>query len=138
MSKIKGSCLCGAIQYESTAQPLMIAVCHCTHCQKQSGSAFSVNIGVPADSVTLTGESLAIYEDVGATGKPTLRKFCNQCGSPIMTDVTAAAGVLFIKAGTLDDASWVKPGAQIWCDSKASWGVLGEALPEMPANPPFG
>lgn len=97
-----------------------------------------MNIGVPAGSVTVTGESFTTYEDVGASGQATLRKFCNQCGSPILTDVTAAGGVFFIKAGTLDDSSWVEPGAEIWCESKASWGALDESLPEMPANPPFG
>ena len=138
MGNIKGGCLCGKVRYESNAEPLMVAVCHCTHCQKQSGSAFSVNIGVPADSVTVTGESFTTYEDHGDSGKATLRKFCNQCGSPILTDVTAAGGVYFIKAGTLDDSSWVKPGAEIWCDSRAAWGTPDETVPRMPGNPPLG
>lgn len=138
MGKIKGGCLCGAVQYESDAEPLMVVACHCTNCQKQSGSAFSMNIGVPSDSVTVTGDSLTTYEDAGTSGQATLRKFCNCCGSPILTDVTAATGVFFIKAGTLDDSSWVQPGAEIWCDSKASWATLDEALPKMPGNPPLG
>jgi len=79
MGKIKGSCLCGEVKYESSAEPLMIAACHCTHCRKQSGSAFSVNIGVPADSVTITGDSLKTYDDMGASGKSVLRKFCGNC-----------------------------------------------------------
>ncbi|ASJ73094.1 GFA family protein [Granulosicoccus antarcticus] len=138
VAKIKGGCLCGEVQYESTAEPLMVAACHCTNCRKQSGTAFSMNIGVPADSVSVTGGSLTTYEDAGASGEPVLRKFCNKCGSPILTNLKAADGVSFIKAGTLDDSSWVVPGAEIWCDSKASWGSLGEALPKMPGNPPFG
>ena len=138
MGKIKGGCLCGNVRYESTAEPLMIVACHCTHCQKQSGTAFSMNIGVPGDSVTVTGESFCTYEDTGTTGQPILRKFCGNCGSPILSDVKAAGGVYFIKAGTLDDTSWVVPSAEIWCDSKASWGALDDSLPEMPANPPLG
>lgn len=138
MGKIKGGCLCGDVRYESTAEPLMIVACHCTHCQKQSGSAFSMNIGVPGDSVTVTGESFRTYEDTGASGQPILRKFCGNCGSPILSDVKAAGGLYFIKAGTLDDTSWVTPSAEIWCDSKASWGALDDGLPEMPGNPPLG
>ncbi len=72
-----------------------------------------MNIGVPSDSVAVTGDSLTTYEDVGATGQATLRKFCGKCGSPVLTDVTAAGGVYFIKAGTLDDSTWVVPGAEI-------------------------
>ncbi len=137
MGQIKGSCLCGNVTYESTAEPIMIAACHCTHCRKQSGSAFSVNIGVPADSVTLSGDSLKTYTDMGASGKNILRKFCGDCGSPILSYVTAADGLYFIKVGSLDDSSWVVPGAEIWCDSKVNWGTLSEELPKMPSNPPL-
>lgn len=138
MGKIKGSCLCGNVTYESTAAPLMIAACHCPHCRKQSGSAFSVNIGVPADSVTISGDSLKTYSDKGASGEAVLRKFCGDCGSPILSDITAADGLFFLKVGTLDDSSWVVPGAEIWCDTKVSWGSLSDDLPKMPANPPMG
>lgn len=137
MSHIKGGCLCGNVQYESSAGPLMIAVCHCTHCRKQSGSAFSVNIGVPLDSVTITGSSLKIYTDLGTSDKSVLRNFCGNCGSPILSDVKASDGLCFIKVGTLDDSSWVVPGAEIWCDSKVSWGAIGDELPKMPQNPPL-
>lgn len=138
MAKVSGGCLCGAVRYESSAEPLMTVACHCTHCRKQSGSAFSMNIGVPSDSVTVTGDSLTVYEDTGASGMPILRKFCNRCGSPILSDVTAAEGLYFIKVGTLDDSDWIEPGAEIWCDSKAGWGTLDPGLPKMPANPPLG
>ncbi len=137
MGEIKGSCLCGEVKYKSSADPLMIAACHCTHCRKQSGSAFSVNIGVPASSVTITGDSLKTYEDIGTSGKPVLRNFCGNCGSPIFSDIKATDGLYFIKVGTLDDSSWVVPGAEIWCDSKVSWGALDESLPKMPQNPPL-
>lgn len=139
MSKIKGSCLCGSVSYESSSEPLMVATCHCTHCQKQSGSAFSVNIAVPKESVSLSGESLREFEDTGtASGVPMLRKFCSACGSPILSEVLAAGGMNFIKAGTLDDNSWVVPGAEIWCDSRVDWGTVSAEAPKMPANPPLG
>ena len=137
MSNIKGSCLCGNVQYESTSEPLMVAVCHCDHCQKQSGSAFSVNIAVPPDSLTITGDSLKGYKDTTNSGLGMERKFCGNCGSPIFSDVTAA-GLYFIKAGTLTDSSWVEPGAEIWCDEKVAWGKHADELPKMPANPPLG
>ena len=51
MSNISGSCLCGAVQYASEAEPLMTAVCHCENCQHQTGTAFSIIVGVPEDSL---------------------------------------------------------------------------------------
>ena len=136
MSEIKGGCLCGAVRYESQAEPAIVAVCHCTTCQKNTGSAFSLNIGVPQDSVTFSGEGLATYEDRGgASGKPFYRKFCSRCGSPISGQGDAYSGLVFIKAGTLDDPSWVKPGAHIWCAEKQPWVAIEDGVGQFSGNP---
>jgi hypothetical protein len=136
--KIAGGCLCGRVRYASDASPAMIAACHCTHCQKQSGSAFSMNVGVPAAALKVEGDSLATYHDTGSSGLPVLRHFCRDCGSPIYSEVKAIPGLVFVKAGTLDDASWVQPAVQIWGASKQPWSQLPASLPEMPGNPPAG
>ena len=133
--KIAGGCLCGKVRYSSDAAPLVVALCHCTHCQKQSGSAFSMNVGVPADQLRIEGD-LATYDDVGTSGMPVLRKFCRNCGSPVVSDVKANPGMLFVKAGTLDDASWVKPVVQLWGASRQPWAVIDPAVPLVPGNPP--
>ncbi len=136
MSEIKGGCLCGGVRYESHAEPVMVAVCHCTTCQRNTGSAFSLNLGVPADSVTFTGESLATYEDSsGASGKPFYRRFCSRCGSPISGHGEAYSGLVFSKAGTLDDPSWLKPSAHMWCAEKQPWVTIEEGVAQMPRNP---
>src|SRR6516165_3955029 len=101
MPKITGGCLCGSVRYASDAEPALLAVCHCRTCQRNTGSAFSLNLGLPSDSVTITGESLANYEDrAGASGKTFFRTFCSRCGSPISGRGDAYLGLTFIKAGT--------------------------------------
>lgn len=139
MSKFSGGCLCGAVRYDSSAEaPAMVAACHCGDCQKQSGTAFSMNVGVPTDSLTVSGESIKSFEVAGTSGLPVERFFCGSCGSPLYTDVKAFEGLLFIKAGGLDDASWVEPGVEIWAESKQPWATLSADLASVPANPPAG
>jgi hypothetical protein len=86
-----------------------------------SGSAFSVNVVVPASSVTFKGESPASYAYKGGSGKPLSRKFCAKCGSSIASEAEALPGVLIIKAGTLDDSSWLKPNTHVWTGSAQPW-----------------
>lgn len=136
MSKVSGGCLCGGVRYQSDAEPAMVVVCHCATCQKNTGSTYSLNLAMPEDAVTVSGETLAIYQDhSGASGKPFNRRFCSRCGSPISGHGEAYPGLVFIKAGTLDDASWVKPGAHIWCAEKMSWVEIDEGVAQMPGNP---
>ena len=61
MSKLTGGCLCGAVRFESIAEPEMIVACHCTTCQKNTGSAFSLNVAMSENQVTITGDSLRTY-----------------------------------------------------------------------------
>ena len=136
MPKITGGCLCGSVRYASDAEPVLVAVCHCGTCQKYTGSAFSLNLGVPSESVTITGESLATYEDrSGASGNPFFRTFCSRCGSPISGYGSVYSGLTFMKGGTLDDPSWVRPNAHIWCSEKQPWVMIEEDVAQYPRNP---
>lgn len=136
MAEIRGGCLCGSVRYESSAEPAMVADCHCATCQKNTGPAFSLNLGLPADAVTIKGDTLVRYEDRGgASGKPFYRSFCSRCGSPISGQGDAYTGLIFIKAGTLGDPSWVKPNAHIWCSEKQPWVTIEEDVAQMPGNP---
>jgi hypothetical protein len=121
MNTLEGACLCASVQYRVTAAPLVTALCHCTHCQRQSGSAFSVNVGIPKGSLTLTAGRTTVFADTGSSGQPVYRHFCGRCGSPIFSEVVARPTLDWLKAGTLNDTSWVKPELSIWCDSAQAW-----------------
>ncbi len=130
---LKGSCLCGSVSYTASADPVMVAACHCKDCQKQTGTTYSVIVGVPADSVDMNGD-LKTYTTTGESSKAVNRQFCGNCGSPVVTDAEVAPGLVFIKAGTLDEAPGLKVGAKIWCDSKADWTDLDANTPEFAKN----
>ena len=87
MADIVGGCLCGNVRYSSDAEPVMTAVCHCSHCQTQTSSAFSILVAVPKGSLRIEGKPLRAYETQGESGQPIIRKFCPNCGSPVVSDV---------------------------------------------------
>src|ERR671928_1595799 len=89
MPNIVGGCLCGSVRYESEAEPVLTAACHCRHCQKQTSSAFSIFVVLPKGSLRIEGEPLAAFEDVGESGLPVFRRFCPKCGSGIVSEVCA-------------------------------------------------
>ena len=136
MSRIVGGCLCGSIRYSSDAEPAMQAVCHCSTCQRNSGAAASLNVGVPIESLSVTGRTLKTYIDTsGASGLPFNRHFCSACGSPIYSNGDAYGAIAFIKAGTLDDPSWVEPQIHIWCSECLPSTVIPADVPRVDRNP---
>ena len=122
---ITGGCLCGAVRYTCESDPLLCVTCHCKNCQRQAGSALSVIIGVPEGAVQFEGE-LTTYNDTGDSGATVRRQFCGTCGSPVFTRVDTPPGMMFIKAGTLDDTSILKPAFHCYTKSKQDWVDLGE------------
>ena len=130
-----GGCLCGQVRYQIEGDPVTTAVCHCTNCQRQSGAAFSVNVLVPEPQLKITGD-LKTYEDKGDSGAAVYRRFCENCGSPIVSELGASPGMMAVKLGTLDDTSGLKPAAQIYCDSKQAWVELSSTIMAFPKAPP--
>lgn len=135
MAKIEGGCLCGAVRYESDAEPAMVVNCYCKTCQKNSGSTNSYNYAMPEGSVKITGNTVATYEDhSGSSGKPFYRKFCSRCGSHFISGGPAYEGLEFVKAGTVDTEP-LPPGAHIWIEEKFAWHALPEGGTQFARNP---
>jgi hypothetical protein len=134
MPQIAGGCLCGKVRYSATGDPAFVGVCHCKDCQKFTGSAFSVIIGVPKAALKVEGR-LGTYVKTGDSGKAIERRFCPECGSSIADEASALPDVVMLGTGTLDDASWVKPVMQIYCDSAQPWVHLEGQMQSFPKMP---
>lgn len=117
---IHGGCLCGAVRYEISQAPMATVLCHCTHCQRQSGSLLSMICAVPEAAFKPTG-TMSMYLDTGDSGGKVERHFCGRCGSPIISKVAAMAGMVFVKAGTLDRWQDFKPSAEYYRSRTAPW-----------------
>lgn len=129
MGKLDGSCLCGNVTYTCDADPIASANCHCRDCQRASGAPFTTNVIVPEASVEIRGETLSVFQTTGdGHGKQALRRFCSNCGSQLIVTSEGYPGFAFIKSGTLNDTSLVRPGLDIWADSKQPWTDHGERV----------
>jgi hypothetical protein len=132
--KLEGGCLCGKVRYSAEAEPIFAGVCHCTTCQKASGSAFNTVVAVPKPAVSLTG-TISTYEGRGDTGNVTYRRFCPDCASPVAMEAAVMADVVMIPVGTLDDPGVIKPAMQIFCDSAQPWALLEGEIQRFPKMP---
>ena len=137
MAQISGGSLCGKVRYSANVEPMFTGVCHCRDCQKFGGSAFAVVVAVPKDALSVKGD-LRSFSKPGDSGQPIERRFCPECGSTICDEAAVMPGVVMIAAGSLDDASWLKPAMQIYCDSAQPWVQLGGGLQSFPKMPPAG
>jgi hypothetical protein len=136
MGKLDGGCLCGAVRYSSEAEPAFTAICHCRDCQRQIGTAFSIVVGVPRGDLELTGGTLSTFTTVGEEdGRERQRQFCSGCGSPIVTLTPGLPDVAILKAGTLDDTSWLDPQLEVWGRSAQPWVEPMEGRPRMERGP---
>ena len=129
---LSGRCRCGAIEFDLTAPPIMTAACHCTGCQRMSGSAFSLTAMVPEGGLIVTkGEPV-----IGGARTPGLEHYhCPDCKSWIFT---RPAGVDFVnlRPTLLDDATWFAPFIETMTSAKLPWVSLPvarsyEGFPEM-------
>src|SRR5260370_9255854 len=120
-----GGCQCGALRYEITEAPRMVYTCHCTDCQRLTSSAFSMAIVVPAEAFRLTRGEPRSLQKTADSGRGTTRWVCPQCSSWICGAPTPGPA-LRVRAGTLDDTSWLRPTAHFWTRSKQPWIALPE------------
>ncbi|HXC49505.1 MAG TPA: GFA family protein [Candidatus Limnocylindrales bacterium] len=134
MAEITGGCLCGNVRYQASGEPIFQGVCHCTDCQRSAGTAFNVTIAFREDDVRLTGE-LKLYQSKSEAGGDVSRWFCPTCGSGIYSQPATAPGMMFVKAGTLDDTSILAPRVHIFTDSRQSWLTLPDDALTFPRSP---
>ncbi len=123
---LSGGCQCGACRYEIASWPLTFYVCHCMECQAQSASAFGESLQIRAADLALSGPTATTTRDT-ATGTTIEGAFCTACGTRLVHRRGASPDVVNVRAGTLDDRSWLAPVAHIWTQSRQPWVILGDA-----------
>jgi hypothetical protein len=136
---ITGGCQCGAVRYAIATAPLTVYACHCTDCQRQSGSAFALSLIAPRDAVRITEGTPAVWERPGshtASGAPADCLFCLECGARLYNVPSRNRAIAVVKPGTLDDTSWLKPVGHIWTKSAQPWVTFAAGTLLYEAQPP--
>ncbi len=129
--KIDGHCHCGLIVFEAEVDANALTVCHCTDCQRLSGSAFRTNIRATADNFRLLSGSPKAYIKTAESGNKRLQAFCGDCGTPIYACSPDNPQSYSIRAGTIDQLAALTPHQQIWRRSALAWV---DAIGHMPAR----
>jgi hypothetical protein len=109
----QGGCLCGEARYKTTAEPLRVTICHCTFCQRLTGSAYLVEPIFRREDVIFHGTPLKTYDHRSDTsGKRVTVNFCGRCATTICLDLERFPDILGFCGGTFDDPNWFERGKE--------------------------
>ena len=130
----EGGCQCGAVRFRVLAPPLTLYCCHCRECQRQSSSAFGMSMRLERGALAIDwARMIARTRDEGAPCEVT-GWFCGRCGVRLV-HARRDAPTLTLKAGALDDTSWLRPVGHLWTSRAQPWvrldgdGLLYDAQP---------
>ena len=135
MVKFTGGCLCGTIRYAVNAEPQRIHNCHCDTCRKVTGSAFATNIFVAENDIVITQGKPNSFSHIADSGNTVVKEFCSNCGSQLFGHGAGRPGVKNIKVGSIDDASFVQPIANLYVKRALPFTLIDSSLEgfdEMP------
>ena len=129
-TELQGGCACGAVRYRLSSPPMFVHCCHCLNCQRQTGSAFVINLLIEADRVELLSgepEPVDVPRDDGSTQR--IHR-CPDCQVAVYSEY-GRPEVRFVRGGTLDEPSSVAPDVHIFTRSKLPWVTLPEDVPAV-------
>jgi len=128
----EGKCTCGFVRYRMASRPLFVNCCHCTWCQRETGSAFAINAMIEADRVqVIAGEPVGI-DTPSNSGKGQKITRCPKCHVALWSNYAGAGdAVRFVRVGTLNEPGRMPPDIHIFTSTKQPWVVLPPGTPAM-------
>ena len=126
MATHTGGCLCGAIRYEITGDPVRAANCHCDECRKATGASFATVAFFKEEDVKVTqGTPKQFFHPADSCATMT-KEFCPDCGSQVLGAGSGSPGIRSVRVGSLDDASFVKPQMDLYTGKALPFSRLSE------------
>jgi hypothetical protein len=109
------------VRYGIGEPPLALYVCHCTDCQRQSGSGFGMSMPVRRSALAVTKGEPRRWERTTPSGQVVECYFCADCGTRLFHVPARHPKIANVKPGTLDDTRWLRPAGQMWTRSAQPW-----------------
>lgn len=127
----EGGCQCGAVRYRINGAPLTLYLCHCKECQKQASSAFGMSLWLRRADLEHLSEAPKFWTRKADSGREVVCAFCPDCGSRLYHAESHDSEIVSLKAGSLDDTSWLRPVGHVWAKSKQPWVEIAESPPAL-------
>ncbi len=126
-----GGCDCGAVRYRLTTAPMFVHCCHCSWCQRETGSAFALNALIESDRVDLLNGQPVMVDTPSQSGQGQKIWRCPTCQVALWSTYAMAVGdkIRFVRVGTLDEPARVPPDIHIFTSSKQPWLDLPADIP---------
>ena len=131
---ITGGCLCGAVRYEITAEPIVTRVCWCRLCQYLGAGSATVNVCFPSAALSVEG-AMTDYRSTADSGNVMHRRFCGTCGTALFSEAESRPHLIFVRAGTLDEPEGARPAMTIWTSQAPTWACMDPTLPKSMGQP---
>ncbi|MGI9372550.1 MAG: GFA family protein [Hyphomicrobiales bacterium] len=128
-----GGCVCGKVRFETKTEPMRVTICHCTWCQRRTGSAFGTEVVYRDGDFDIIGDTLGAHKhNSDETGRWLISHFCTACGSNLGLELESAPGIRTLPAGTFDDASFLTKDAyqfvHVYTRSKQDWCEIPDGV----------
>lgn len=129
---VEGGCACRAVRFRVNGKPLFVHCCHCSWCQRETGSAFAVNAMIETDRIEIVSGAPEPVATPSASGKGQLVLRCPSCQVALWSHYSGAGEVIgFVRVGTLDTPSAMPPDIHIYTSTKLPWVTLPEGTPAV-------
>jgi hypothetical protein len=130
---MQGGCTCGHVRYELTSRPMWTNCCHCTWCQRESGSAFAVNTLIEMDRVHLLQGVPQPFNAPSHSGKGQIILRCTNCQVALWSHYSGSGPkIAFVRVGALDQPHDIEPDIHIFTSTKRPWVILPADRPAVP------
>jgi hypothetical protein len=122
------ACSCGQLNATVTEGPIRVSICHCTDCQRRTGSVFATQARFRKDAVKIAGSSTQYIRLDDEGRKKATFHFCPHCSAILYWQLEAEEGMILIPVGAFADPGFPTPTVSVWEEDKHAWVSLPENI----------